>query len=99
MTYTNAIAQVEKFLTKYADKDTSVRIYKWPDSTVGIRVAEVSFFTDNAGASYMQSDLPYGLAVCAQVERYIIALVEETDEEEELSRLAYLLDADKVAKG
>ena len=67
-----------------------VSIWLWHDVAdmdvpehVGVRVAEVSFVSINelgnmAGSSYMQSD-PDGLAVCAAVERLIIAYLENED--------------------
>jgi len=68
----------------------------------GIRVAEVSFHDERGGGSYMQVDAPWGIAVCGQVERCILALIEawndsaapsfETDEEFE--RLRDLLRRD-----
>jgi hypothetical protein len=42
----------------------------------GVRVAEVSFHTKGGGSSFMQVDMPWGVAVCGQVERCILALVE-----------------------
>ena len=43
----------------------------------GVRVAEVSFHVPGrGGGSYMQVDAPWGIAVCGQVERCILALVE-----------------------
>lgn len=42
----------------------------------GVRVTEVSISNGTSGGSYMQVDLPWGLAYCAQVERCILALVE-----------------------
>lgn len=42
----------------------------------GARVSEVSVAGPRGGGSYMQIDLPWSLAFCAQVERCILALVE-----------------------
>ena len=60
----------------------------------GIRVSEVSFSKANGGCSFMQVDVPHGLAVCAATERVLLALVEEWEEEEiedEFWRLQELL--------
>lgn len=38
-------------------------------------VSEVNWHDARGGSTYMQSDLPYGLAVCAQVERWMVALM------------------------
>jgi hypothetical protein len=82
--------------------ETEVSVYYWQDGdiedTYAIRVAEVGFVQRNAtgitGGCYMQSDLPHGLAVCAQVERYIISLTKNFEPEEileERERLLWLL--------
>ena len=73
----------------------TVDVYMWPaltDPYVGIRVAEVSISTTNAGCSWMQSDLPRGLAVCAQVERVLLEYTTDgSDIDMELDRLDLLL--------
>lgn len=80
---------------------------------VGFRVAEVGFTRRSdagvGGSSYMQVDVPQGLAVCAAVERAVIALVEEweypfpldgddvdelSEQRSELWRLAFLITED-----
>ncbi len=73
----------------------TVDIYTWPrDEWVGVRVAEVSISTASAGTSWMQSDLPHGLAVCAQVERVLLEYVGECDDlDHELDALDRLLAA------
>jgi hypothetical protein len=42
----------------------------------GVRVAEVDCHNKSGGGSYMQVDMPWGVAMCGQVERCILALVE-----------------------
>lgn len=76
----NMLSQEERDMGKqvsivdYADGDgakLSTRPY------AGVRVAEVDFFIPKrGGGTYMQGEVPWGLAVCAQVERCILALVE-----------------------
>ena len=70
----------------YVDKVSNRKRRPW----VGVRVAEISFYNASGGASFMQVDIPYGLLLCAAVERYILALVdgwEDIEIEEELWRL------------
>lgn len=75
------------------------------NKVVGFRVAEVSFTRRGregdgfitAGSSYMQSDTPHGLAVCAATERAVIGFVEEWEpqyQHEEVWRLVYLISED-----
>jgi hypothetical protein len=89
----DAVARVQDFLNKYAPKEMKSTIYLWGDDST--RVAEVSFSNDKAGCAYMQADLPWGLAVCAQTERCLVAVMDVwTDEgevEEEFQRLGWLL--------
>ena len=83
MSTTKAIKKVQMHLASHALNGAEVSIYFWHDQIpeiskrplAGIRVAEVSFSVGLSGASFMQSD-PDGLAVCAQVERCIIAYAE-----------------------
>jgi hypothetical protein len=114
--YAQAIAHVERWLeaeilTSDQRKRDGLRvtIYDYFDRRgasrrqrpwCGVRVAEVDFHHEHGGASFMQVDSPWGIAVCGQVERCILALIEawnrdvgqtgsyETDEEFE--RLRYL---------
>lgn len=61
----------------------------WPrrGSLVGIRVAEVGWMASNSGSTWMQSDAPWGLAVCAAVERLLLDYCdEELDEVENYSK-------------
>lgn len=65
-----------------------VSIYTWPSTgrgVSGLRVAEVSYVLRSAalysGASYMQCD-ETGLQICAAVERYAIARLENWSEDE-----------------
>lgn len=86
LSYVDAIHHVERWLNEnHAEAGYTWRIwdYHGRDETrlsdrpwVGVRVAEVSMSDGRSGAAYMQSDLPWGLAVCAQVERCILALIE-----------------------
>jgi hypothetical protein len=120
--YADAIVHVERWLeaeiltSEQRERDgLRVTIYDYFDRRAaslqqrpwcGVHVAEVDFHNESGGSSYMQVDAPWGIAVCAQVERCILALVEawnqhlehtgsyETDEEFE--RLRFLLtDADQ----
>jgi hypothetical protein len=72
-------AHVEVTIYDYFDRQASL-LSKRP--WCGVRVAEVDFHTKDAGGSYMQVDAPIGLAICAQVERCILALIEGWNEEE-----------------
>lgn len=112
MGYAEAVAYVENFLGEIALSDEAradgyvCTIYDYFDGEpaklagrpwVGIRVAEVAFHKPRSGASYMQVDVPWGIAVCAQVERCLLALIEGWDNEtaEEFERLAFLFDLDR----
>ena len=99
----------------YNVETDSIEIYSWDDppletmkrnKAVGFRVAEVSFVrrapNSVGGSSYMQTDAPIGLAVCAATERAVISLVEEWEPEEqheEIWRLCHLIceDAERAA--
>ena len=88
---------------------TRVKIWDYFDGDVekgskdrplcGVRVAEVSYMREMpsggmAGASYMQGDMPWGVAFCGQVERCILSLVEnwpEAEQTDEFDRLLYLV--------
>lgn len=101
---------------KVNPNDAEVTIYTWtgadapqtepPDAkrlrSIGLRVAEVSFWKPapgstperplGGGCSYMQVDVPWGAAVCLLTERLILAYAEGwTAEEiaEEGERLVY----------
>lgn len=78
MTIDEALTAAKAYIARIleATPEQKVGIYLWPtDPNVGIRVAEVSVSTGSAGASWMQSDLPHGLVVCAQVERVLLEYV------------------------
>lgn len=86
--YRQAIVQVEHFLQQFAPKGTTPKIYDYfggesaereQHPWCGVRVAEVSFVSNRSGCAFMQTDLPHGLAVCAQVERCILAILEGWD--------------------
>ncbi len=47
----------------------------------GVRVSEVDFSNSRGGGSYMQTEAPWGIAVCGQVERCILALIEGWNDE------------------
>ena len=104
MTFKDAVLAVEGHLLKYAPAGLSPKVYTYNELDkrrkshkrpwAGVLVAEVSFFNEQCGCSYMQVDFPYGMAVCAQTERAILAFIEEwpKDElDEELSRLSFCL--------
>jgi hypothetical protein len=88
-----ATSKVETFLNRFAPQGMKSKVHRWGDSTP--LVSEVSFSDNRAGCAYMQSDLPWGLAVCAQVERCVVAVSEgwenEDDGKEEFQRLEWLL--------
>lgn len=75
---------------------------------VGVRVSEVSIVTRPAeggglwGSSYMQSDFPFGMAFCAEVEKCIIALIEDWNDgaqqetDEEFERLKWIIDQETL---
>lgn len=82
-----AVTHVENVLLRYertldpdgdVPKDLSVKVMLW--AVESIRVSEVSWtWTPDigiwAGASLMQSDLPWGFASCVAIERWILGLV------------------------
>src|SRR4051812_8823643 len=89
--YADAIKYVENWLTLHQlsqvdrDKGFSWRVYDYHDGSAvkasgrpwtGVRVSEVGYSNKSGGGSYMQVDMPWGIAVCGQVERCILALVE-----------------------
>lgn len=43
---------------------------------LGVRISEVSITYSNGGVTYSQTDMPWGIAFCGQIERCIIALIE-----------------------
>lgn len=77
MDVSSAVRHAEAILQRHARMETGKPvecvITLW--AVESVRVAEVDWHIGLSGSSYMQSDLPYGLAVCASVERWIIALV------------------------
>jgi len=71
-------AHIAVSIVDYLDRNPSTRTERpW----CGVRVAEVDFHTEDAGASYMQVEVPIALAICAQAERCILALVEGWNKE------------------
>lgn len=79
MNVSEAKAEVEALLQSKDTNGNTATIHLWePESMV--RVAEVSYTKKMdsggmCGGSYMQSDYPHGIAVCALVERAILARV------------------------
>lgn len=120
LSYSAALAYVEDWLTENAlsDEDRAIgfacKVHDYHDGDenslierpwTGVRIAEVDFTNGTSGATYMQVDQPWGIAYCGQVERCVLALVEnwnrnpttsdgeeygETDEE--FGRLALLIE-------
>lgn len=90
-----AIEKVKAYIYQKCIKEPGyvVDIHIWPlNEWIGIRVAEVSISNDTSGASWMQSDIPHGLAVCAQTERVLLAYVTDSDDpDSELLSLGELL--------
>jgi hypothetical protein len=88
MTLDEATAKVRDHLTLRLSDEERARgiltsIYLWPPRPqAGVRVAEVAFSNERGGAAFMQSDIPYGMAVCAATERAILAHLEGWDDEE-----------------
>lgn len=83
--------ELDKRGERFSPRGDAVEPYVelWPSRPrSGIRVAELGFATENAGASYMQSDMPHGLLVCAAAERLLIDLCDEELEEAENSKWA-----------
>ena len=91
LSYPDAIRYVENWLTEShlteQDRDRGFRwhVYDYHDGDpaklkdrpwAGVRVSEVDVSCPTGGGSYMQVDMPWGVAVCGQVERCILALVE-----------------------
>lgn len=71
--------------------DGVVEIVRWSDGPWGVRIAEVGYSINEgdgkaSGFTFMQSDLPYGLAVCAQVERLLVTMLAENADDDEVAR-------------
>lgn len=82
MNVQKTLRKIEKEIAARAPVER-VAIFTWDDRpTAGLRVSGVAFITGNSGPSFTATDLPIGLAVCASVERYAIALIEEWPDEE-----------------
>lgn len=120
--YAAAIEYVEEWLTQnHLSKEQRKRGFAWhvydyldrdPAKLIerpwlGVRVSEVDISYSNGGSSYMQTDMPWGVAFCGQVERCIIALIEcwnedatadgpnYGDTEDEFWRLGHLVEESK----
>lgn len=102
--FSEAIKHVESFILTATNSksDTKCSVYTYQNDErkrewAGVLVDEVSVYNERGGYSWMQSDLPHGLAVCAQVERCLLALIEDwgfgVDEDgaEEFDKLKSLL--------
>lgn len=105
MAYDDAIEYTENWLAENAltqderDRGVECRIYDYHDGNAGglkkrpwtgVRVAEVSFhIPGRGGGSYMQVDAPWGIAVCGQVERCILALIENWNEDAQIKVKSY----------
>lgn len=124
--YANAIKYVEDWLNKnhltdyQRERSFGWHVYDYHDGNAanlikrpwtGVRVSEVDISCSTGGGSYMQVDMPWGVAFCGQVERCILALVECWNEpvqkdsdgtewgdtDSEFWRLGYLIEqANKV---
>lgn len=89
-----ATERIRKVLQEYAPEGFTATILAWDLPEAGLRVAEVDWSDGKAGAAFMQSDLPHGLAVCAQTERAIITAAFMNDEDEterEIDLLRFLV--------
>lgn len=94
--YAEAKAHALAVLAKHGPSHLKPYLETWHLPGTGLRVAEVGWASEDHafGVSHMQSDLPNGLAVCAQVERVIITHRHIGDPDEvalETERLEYLL--------
>jgi hypothetical protein len=103
--FTEAVTAVEGYLLRHAPKGMTPKIYTYRELDArqrpfaGCIVAEVAFDNDRGGCSFMQVDVPWGIAVCGQTERCILAFVEDwpKDElDEELQRLSYCFTSAEV---
>lgn len=87
--------RIEVSVVDYFDRESSAHQERpW----CGVRVVEVDFHNEYAGGTYTQVEAPFGIAICGQAERCILALIEgwnakseqsgnyETDEEFERLR-------------
>lgn len=100
-----ALELVQHILDKWAaEKQPEARgkmhVLLWGLTDAGPRVAEVGWTSDDrrSGWTFMQGDVPWGLAVCAQVERVLITemYLEDSDEtENEVGRLLWLLNQER----
>ncbi len=78
-----ALTKVKEHIIKVCKlpQEYTVDIHMWErNEWIGVHVSEVSISTTNRGTSWMQADKPHGLAVCAQVERVLLAYVDDTDD-------------------
>ncbi len=100
-TQRSIFSQVERELCEYAskfkgNKDVEITIHAWnrcPQPEVGLRISEISFIDVKRknGFSYMQSDVPTSLGVCAAVERYCLSIICNPLDNDELK-----LDRDRM---
>lgn len=109
MHYERAVSTVEAFLTSAVPltmDDPKCRVivndtYRSSDPQVVVQVTEVSIMGNvnghRGGISWMQDNLPWGLAVCAAAERLIVALRDDHDTdaiEDAQSALLWLFSPD-----
>ncbi len=93
-------AKIYDYALDFSSKERDLDKHSKERPYCGIRVAEVSFHNDRGGSSYMQVDVPYGLLTCAAVERILLALVEDWEDEEieeEWWRLERVIEQDAKA--
>ncbi len=98
MEYTEALVYVEAWLTKHHLTDEqraegySWKIYDYLNRNprglaerpwVGVRVSEVAVSNNTSGGCYMQVDAPWGIAICGQIERCVLALIENWNQDAE----------------
>lgn len=98
-----ALSRVTQYIQQHpaTPPGFTVSITTWDLPDAGLRVAEVDWVSADrrAGATFMQRDLPFGLAVCAQVERCVITVAllgdDEDEVESEFASLNFLLSDQK----
>ena len=106
MKLAKAIAAVEGYMLRHAPSGTTPKIYAYNETEgktkhrkwAGVMVAEVDFVDSSGGCSFMQVAVPWGIAVCGQVERCLLAIMENWSEEErseEFERLSWCLKGER----
>lgn len=101
MKLSEAVNMLEEYLTKHHGGKFKAKVYTYSTTEgsrpfAGVMVCEVSFLSTEftGGFSYMQSDTPYGIAICGLAERVLLSYLENWEEQEiqeQLDLISYAL--------